>query len=135
LEPWDHGVYRNVHLVEKKTDYLPKFVRLRFSTGLLDLKLNDDDEKWRRRWYLARMKRLFGLEKQWPTRFVQSGCAEELAMVDTLVSQAKTPSMVSFLRKQKGTDEEIDFAVRMLQIDPEERWAAGQLLAHDWLRS
>jgi serine/threonine protein kinase len=52
-----------------------------------------------------------------------------------LVSQAKTPSMVLFLRKQKGTDEEIDFAVQMLQIDPEERWTAGQLLAHDWLRS
>jgi serine/threonine protein kinase len=120
---------------ELDIDNPPQFMRLLFSAGLLDLKWSNEDAELRRKLYLARIKRLFSPEKKWPARFVESGCSEDLAIVDAIAAQAKTPSMISFLHRQGGTDEEIDFAVRMLQIDPLERWTADQLLAHDWSRS
>lgn len=81
------------------------------------------------------MKRLFGLNNPWPEAFLESDCADDLELVDSLVAQTKTPSLESFLASRSGSEVEIDFATRMLQLDPAERWTAQQLLNHRWVTS
>ncbi|KAF3899038.1 CMGC protein kinase [Trichophyton interdigitale] len=111
------------------------FVRIRFQALLLDLRSPDIDEFRRKIMYLTKMKRLFGLNNPWPDAFLKSGRADDLGLVDSLVAQTKTPSLESFLASRNGSEVEIDFATRMLQIDPAKRWTAEQLLGHRWVTS
>lgn len=112
-----------------------QFVRIRFQALLLDLRSPDIDEFRRKIMYLTKMKRLFGLNNPWPDAFLKSGRADDLGLVDSLVAQTKTPSLESFLASRNGSEVEIDFATRMLQIDPAKRWTAEQLLGHRWVAS
>ncbi|KMQ47537.1 hypothetical protein HL42_1717 [Trichophyton rubrum] len=111
------------------------FVRIRFHALLLDLRSPDIDEFRRKIMYLTKMKRLFGLNNPWPDAFLKSDCADDLGLVDSLVAQTKTPSLECFLASRNGSEVEIDFATRMLQIDPTKRWTAEQLLSHRWVTS